>query len=642
MSTIFGLVYFDNRQFPNESLKVMQSAMVHWGADGVSLWNMQSVGFGHVLIAVTPESRYETMPICDSDQKIVMVAAARLDNQDELCKVFGIQTSERANTPDGRLVFLAYQRWGEHAPKHLFGDWSFAAWNSLTRKLFLARDQLGNTGLFYYHKPPLFAFSSDPNAILSLPDIPHILNEKKLASSLTLFPSERADTFWQGIHLLLPGQNLSVSPERFHTETYWRLTDAPSVRLNSDQAYVEGFLHHYRNAVRSRLRTNRPVGTTLSSGLDSGSVTAIAATEMKKRGREITAFTSTPVYPAAGLFPGARTDEWPLAQAVAWQFDNIAHLPVPAETVSPIAAVHRALSLFQSPMHAAVNMYWMFALMDEARNRGLGILLTGQLGNGGVSWSGGMDRIFFMFARGNWRKGIQSLSEWRSHHGVSWVAAIKRHILRPVLNPVWSKRDRIVRPSVSPWSAYSAIHPEFARRLNVIERMKHADFAPGRGLPIAPLMERELTMVRNGTMAGPIWHKFGAAFGLDVLDPTADVRLLEFCMGVPDEQHSFHGGERMLMRRAMNGILPPEVHMNTRRGKQAADFACRLLATPAETNAELNRLESSAKARYYLDLDAMRRAWTELQSEQTPRTARLAESLLIRGIMTGLFLNSYV
>ena len=149
-------------------------------------------------------------------------------------------------------------------------------------------------------------------------------------------------------------------------------------------------------------------------------------------------------------------------------------------------------------------------------------------------------------------------------------------------------------------------------------------------------------MVRNGTMAGPIWHKFGSVFGLSVLDPTADIRLLEFWMGVPDEQHTLRGGERMLMRRAMNGILPPEVHMNTRRGKQAADFAFRLLADPSETQTELNRLEACSKAEHYLDLDTMSRAWNELQSRQTPRTARRAESPLLRGIMAGLFLNSYV
>lgn len=616
--------------------------MVHWGADAASLWNMESAGFGHVLIAVTPESRYETMPICDSDQKIVMVAAARLDNRDELCEGFEIPTSKRANTPDGRLIFLAYQRWGEHAPKHLFGDWSFAAWNSLTRKLFLARDQLGNTGMFYYHKPPLFVFSSDPNAILSLPDIPHILNEKKLASSLVLFPSERADTIWQDIQLLLPGRKLLVSPERIHIETYWSLIDASPVRLNSEQAYVEGFLHHYRNAVRSRLNTNLPVGTTLSSGLDSGSVTAIAANELRDSGREITAFTSIPIYPAECLFPNTRTDEWPLAQAIAQQFDNIVHLPVQAKTLSPIGGVHRALSMFQSPMHAAVNMYWMIALMDEAKQRGVGVLLTGQLGNGGVSWSGGIDRIFYMFARGDWRKGIKSLSEWRAYNDVSWFTAVKRHILRPVLNPVWSQRHRIIHPYNPPWSEYGVIHPEFAKRLNVHDRMKHTDFAPSRGLPMMPQIERELTMVRNGTMAGPIWHKLGSVFGMDVLDPTADVRLLEFCMGAPDEQHTIRGGERMLIRRAMNGILPPEVQNNIRRGKQAADFAYRLLANPSETQTELNRLEACSKARYYLDLDTMRRSWNELQSKQTPRTARRAESPLLRGIMAGLFLNSYV
>jgi asparagine synthase (glutamine-hydrolysing) len=158
--------------------------------------------------------------------------------------------------------------------------------------------------------------------------------------------------------------------------------------------------------------------------------------------------------------------------------------------------------------------------------------------------------------------------------------------------------------------------------------------------PIAPLKERQLTILRNGAAAGPIWHAFGSAFNLEVRDPTSDIRLIEFCLGVPDEQFVYKGGDRMLLRRAMEGLLPSDVQWNTRRGKQAADVALRLLDHIEEIDAVLDQLKASPAAVSYLDISAMRHAWDEVRKNQTPRTAFRVESLLPRGIMAGLFLES--
>jgi len=67
------------------------------------------------------------------------------------------------------LAWLAWEEWGDRAPEHLLGDWAFAAWDGRRRQLLLARDPLGNTGLYYFSQPPLFAFCSDPEGLLALP-----------------------------------------------------------------------------------------------------------------------------------------------------------------------------------------------------------------------------------------------------------------------------------------------------------------------------------------------------------------------------------------------------------------------------------------------------------------------------------------
>ena len=302
--------------------------------------------------------------------------------------------------------------------------------------------------------------------------------------------------------------------------------------------------------------------------------------------------------------------------------------------------MERLLALVGQPVHAAANLFWINALHDEAKHRGLSVLLTGQLGNGGLSWSGGQDRIFCLFAQGDWISGKRSLAEWRAYHGHSWFRAVKSQLLRPLLQPYRTRILHLAHVHAGPWAEYSAIHPDFAKRLGLREAMRASGHLGTSVRPIPPLEERLLVLCLNGAVGGPFWHAYGAAFGFEVRDPTADARLLEFCFGIPEERHVHRGGTRMAVREAMEGLLPREVQWNTRRGRQAADVALRLLAYPREMDSALNRVAAVPAAAEVLDIVAMRGAWQALKTEVTPQNASRASSLLLRGLMAGLFLEN--
>ena len=179
--------------------------------------------------------------------------------------------------------------------------------------------------------------------------------------------------------------------------------------------------------------------------------------------------------------------------------------------------------------------------------------------------------------------------------------------------------------------------PTASLRAAARESHIHALFAR----PLNPQRERALILSMNAPLAGPIHHANGAVCGLEVRDPTTDVRLLEYCFGIPDEIHAHNGGERMLVRQAMEGLLPAEVQWNTVRGRQAADVALRLLDHQDEMEAALRGLESTHVVAEYLDLTALRTAWQALQAQVTPQTAQQATTLLLRGVMAGLFLQQF-
>src|SRR5262249_897902 len=134
MSGIFGLFQLCGAPLALQDLQAMHEAMVHWGPDGAACWYDEQAGLGHCLLFNTPEAVTEHLPHATADGRLIITAAARIDNRDELCDLFGISYTDRACTPDGELVRRAYERWGEQCPDHLLGDWSLAVWHPRERR----------------------------------------------------------------------------------------------------------------------------------------------------------------------------------------------------------------------------------------------------------------------------------------------------------------------------------------------------------------------------------------------------------------------------------------------------------------------------------------------------------------------------
>lgn len=633
MSGIFGFINLDGRPASPESFEKMADEMAGWGPDGVGRNLSGSAGFGHALLIVTHESPYEKMPYHDSDTDVLFTAAARLDNRDELCDLFGIAHPERPTTPDGRLVWLAYKKWGSDSCKHIFGDWSFAAWHAKDKRLFMARDHLGNTGLYYYFKPPLVVFASNVKAILAHPEVPCVLDEIRLARQLGIAVNDNIPnrTSWEDIRHLNASHVATVAEKNIKIDQFWRIENVPEVRFPSDNDYVECFLEHFRRAVRVRLNSIRPIGTTLSAGLDSSSVTALAAQELKKENRPLVAYTSVPLYPCQHLYPGYITDEWPFAHQVADLFENIKHIAIRAEDITPLTAIKRSLDITHTPRYGASNMVWIISLFEHAQNRSVGAMLTGQLGNGGVSWSGGRDYIFYLFVHKRFQSGWQTLHAWKKRHGHSWFHAVKSQLLRPILLPVLSAYQNYAHRQANTLNYFT--HEKFIKQMGSYANDRFYNHTKSRD----PLIERMMTLIRNGTMVGPTWHTFGTFYNMEVRDPTADVRLIEYCIGVPDEQDTFEGGKRMLIRRAMVGILPDAVRFNTIRGIQAADILARLAHDREELERELDVIELAFEVGQYLNIKVMKNYLNKIFQQK--RTVSVHG--LLRAINIGCFLVSF-
>ncbi len=287
MSGIFGLFNQDAAPVRRQELANMASLLERRGPDRTGLWHEGDVGLGHTLLATTPESVFEQLPLRHAESGCVITADVRLDNRPELLAGLGI-AERSADIGDAEIILLAYLTWGEACVQRFLGDFAFGIWDPRTSKLFCARDHFGMRPFYYHHTPGRFlAFASEPRAILVLPQTPYRINEGRIADFLVsqLEGIDKTSTFFEEVYRLPPAHTLTVTPDHFAVGRYWTLEPGPELRLPSDQAYAEAFLEVFTEAVRCRLRSAGPVGSMLSGGMDSGSVVAVARELLAQEGR---------------------------------------------------------------------------------------------------------------------------------------------------------------------------------------------------------------------------------------------------------------------------------------------------------------------------------------------------------------------
>jgi len=560
------------------------------------------------------------------EQGLVVLARGRLANRVDLAR----DLEAGPGRSDEELLETAYLHWGNAAPQRLHGEWVLAAWHPGKQELFLSRDPSGFLPLFYCATGNAFAFASDLEDLLDL--VPREMDELYLAQFLAMawgFQGER--TPHRHIRRLPPAHSLTVTPQKLKIDRYWRLEDTPEIRLASREAYAEGLREVLMEAVRSRVLPLpatglEPMAATLSGGLDSSTVAALAAACLKEGGRRLPAFTSAPAYDPAAFLNGQVGDEFPLAKATADYAGNIDLYPVRAQDISPIHAIREMLEIVGEPIHGAGNAYWTLELHRQAQERGCTSLLTGAMGNGSISWVG--------------RLASHPGSVQRQVLGFrAWAAGRTRGLLRSAAPASWLAarwRRALIR---SDYFRSCGIDPGFAQRIDLLDRwMEDPLNAPAA----SPRQQRMNWLMPGRSIVGTTMTTIGAHFGLEILDPTADARVQAFTVSVPDTIYLDVATRqnRWLIREAMRDRLPDSVRLDRRRGRQAADLALRLRAVAGEVEAAIREV-SEGPGGAYLDLPGLRASWDTVRLEDSNQAFFQAGIVLCRAIMAGLWVNRF-
>lgn len=635
MSGIYGIFRYDGAPVDPSILGRMKAAMAPYGPDGASSGIEGPVGMGHLLLELNPEDSFEKQPV--RGERGLIVTAARLDNRESLLGTFNISASQAEQLSDGHLVSMAFDRWGQEVCTHLEGDWALAAWDAKECRLILARDVFGNAPLYYHQGDGFLAFASSMKALLALdsatkkPDLLH------LAGLLLVWIPKLESTAYEGYRSVAGAHAVSVNASgQIRSWNFWSPVGRQPLRYRNHQDYADEFLQHYDRAVRSCLRTRKPVTAELSGGRDSGSVVTLAAPILAQQGRNLTAFTSVPLLPADGAGPAQMGNEWDMAHATAEMAgDNVKHCAIDAKEYSILASLETLLDIHNCPTHVAANMFWSQAIIQSSVQLGARALLAGQLGNYSVSWEGNGSAALALL------EGQPSTAGRLLLHAEPnpWLT-LKRQILKPLLlAPMYAVRRRLIPPRKY-WQSYSAINPAMAEQMQIDERMRadghDASFRP------SPLWNLRYFMLRMGSgTSAASWSEMNLWHSLVGLDPTANLALIEFLLRVPDDEFYSAGKRSRLFKRAFTGRMPDAVVNPQRMGLQSADLGHRILREKAEFEECLRSFEAMPAVREFLNMPLLHRCLNELTVRVDKQSTQNAQIILVRGIGVGLFLRRF-
>lgn len=645
MSGIMGIHYLGDRAVDREDLGMMVETLAHRGPDGADIWIDGAIGFGHRMLWTTPESLLEKLPLANSTGDLIITSDARIDNRDELISVLQLNNCASEKITDSQLILAAYEKWGEQCPKHLLGDFAFAIWDKQKQILFCARDHIG-VKPFYYHFQTgrIFAFGSEIKALLCLQEIPRQLNEVNIGDYLAANLQDKSNTFYQDIFRLPPASSLTVNAKGIQIQSYWTLDPKRELRLNSDEEYAEALQKIFAEAVRCRLRSAFTVGSHLSGGLDSSSITCMARQLLIQEGKNRSLHTFSNIFDAV-----PESDERSFIEAVIAQGDMIPHY-VHADEMGPLSNLEEIFR-YQDEAIPAPTHFLAWELNDAAQKVGVRVVLDGFDGDNTISHGEGyfaelankgewatfaleLDAVYELTGasqisilrqygltsleqlarQGKWVAFVKQTNELLKHFKVSRRQIFLRHGLKPLLPQFVLKVWHFLRGhSFNTNLDKSMINRSFARRIGLQKRIElFKDF-----LSSFPSTERERHWrgLSSGviTQALEISDRYAAAFQVEVRHPFMDKRLLEFCLSLPPEQKFNKGWSRLVMRRAMKNVLPNQVQWRLGKGNMSHTFQYGLLTLDRKVLDEvmLNHLQT---AETYVDTNVLRAAYERLIS----------------------------
>jgi asparagine synthase (glutamine-hydrolysing) len=520
------------------------------GPDDAGVFHDGGVALAHRRLSILDLSPAGHQPMT-LDGRYTLTYNGEVYNYIELRQELEARGARFRSGTDTEVLLHAYREWGEDALGRLNGMWAFAIWDAAERTLFCSRDRFGVKPFYYWWDGRHFVFGSQLSGIVAY------LRRAGIARAgadddvvgdflLGVRLDDGEETFVQGIRRLPPGHFLTLRGDALEVRRYYALDPEQRLEGRPDAELFERYRELFTDSVRLRLRSDVPVGSCLSGGLDSSSIVCVAGGLLNGAAPQKTFSACYADYP--------KYDERTYIEEVVDRVGAESYYVYPSgETF--FGEIEHFVRVQDEPV-GSTSQYAQYCVYRLAGEAGMKVMLDGQGADETISGYHGAYSTHFLDLARQRRLGalLHEIGRHRALHGYS-------------ARSVWSTLGRGLVRSAMPAAVYRSVRGRMSE---------------GRGHPFFTVQPRALAA---GNAEANAWARRGAldeylfklttgsslqsllryedrnsmAFSVEARVPFLDYRLVELAFAMPGSTKVRDGMTKVVLREAMRGILPERI-----------------------------------------------------------------------------------
>jgi asparagine synthase (glutamine-hydrolysing) len=542
MCGIAGIISSNRNLVTTQRLEKMTRVLAHRGPDGERLYINPpgNAGLGHRRLCIIDLSEAAAQPMHYAGRYTVL-HNGEIYNYKELRETLQQKGYQFRTQSDTEVIIAAYDCYGDECLQHFDGMFAFCIWDEKEQELFAARDRFGEKPFFFFIDREQFVFASEMKALWEA-GVEKRMNEKMLFNYLTLGytqnPGDPQETFFSSIYKL-PARHFlryRLRDQRLHVEMYWDIEITPSKDQPADEVVIQKFRQLFTQSVSRRLRSDVPLGTSLSGGLDSSSVLAIM-TELTQSSHKT--FSAT--------FPGFKKDESGYIKQMvgAFKAENFQVHP----SVDTVLNNFEKICYHQEEPFQSTSVWAQYSVYELARQHSVKVLLDGQ---GADELLAGYFKYYHWYWQELYRKNKKLASQ-------EIAAAHDIGIQEP-----WDLKNKLA----ARFPTYAAV---YLSRLRTRRQRKQPDLTRdfkseyGKSYYHTPHMDLLNGVLYYNTFMNGLEEllryadRNAMAHGLEIRLPFLQHELASFIFSLPAAWKIRDGRTKWLLRKSMEGKLPASI-----------------------------------------------------------------------------------
>ncbi|MHC2252464.1 asparagine synthase (glutamine-hydrolyzing) [Bradyrhizobium embrapense] len=526
----------------------------HRGPDG-SGWKVfetsrGSLALGHRRLAIIDLTEAGHQPMGYADGRYWMVYNGEIYNYLELKSELEALGWIFTSHSDSEVLMAAYAQWGEDALPRLMGMFAFVVWDAREQRLFMARDRFGIKPLYLASSSRGIAAGSEIKQLLNLPGISRRMNVARMRDFLASGISEHtAETMFADVQQLRGGECVMLdlakwSPgEALPIRRWYGILKSGGLEL-SEQEAGERFRDLLTKSVQLHLRSDVPVGSCLSGGLDSSSIVCLMDRLLREQN------VNAPINTISACYKEKEVDERPFMEAVVASVHSKPHYVYP--TVNDAIEQAEKITWHQDEPYGSTSIFAQWSVFSAARRAGVKVMLDGQ---GADEQLAGYHSGFYYYMadlvrRQRWLALARAVEQRRAFHGLSYLDQLRGLSVPFIPRRLLGRGKHVL--GTPDWLASDAF-----RTLPSGDAFSTALAGIGVG-PVRSIGDLCVAMTQGSNLTMLLhWEdRNSMAHGIEARVPFLDHNLVEFSIGLGESHKIVYGDTKRVLRRAMAGVLP--------------------------------------------------------------------------------------